>query len=51
MTPRMRDVPADAILSGNIEARSSHVTRAIAVTGGMVNATGSEPASDIRLWG
>lgn len=47
----VRDVPADALLSGNVEVRSPHVTRAIAVTGGTVNAAGSEPASDVRLWG
>jgi hypothetical protein len=52
VTLRVRHVPAGAILSGNVEVRSSpHVTRVIAVTGGTVNATGSEQASDVRLWG
>jgi hypothetical protein len=51
VTLRVRDVPAGAILSGNVEVRSPHVTRVIAVTGGTVNATGSEQASDVRLWG
>jgi hypothetical protein len=51
VTLRVSEVPANAILSGNVEVRSHHVIRASAVTGGTVNATSSEPASNVRLWG
>ena len=44
--PTVRGVPADALLSGNVEVRSPHVTAA--VTGGTVNAAGSKPSSDVR---
>jgi hypothetical protein len=33
VTLRVRDAPAGAILSGNVEVRFPYVTRAIAVTG------------------
>ena len=51
VTLRVSEVPANAIVSGNVEVRSHHVIRASAVTGGAVNATSSEPASNLRFWG
>jgi hypothetical protein len=49
LEPAVRGVPADALLSSNVEVRSPHVTRAVTV--GTANAAGPEPASDARLWG